>query len=556
MESNYYEKYIKYKQKYIELQKELDNMHIGGGKKPTQSPSPQVIQKQSSVKSSIPNTIPGALAQSSHGTSQIRVIAPQRPAITSGPVPMVVSSSGPSVPPVPPVPVVQPVPVAIAPVADPIGAIKESLDSATHYPNLPAGLPTSNTLNVYKITLDTIDKLQKMILEPYNEFGYLVDQPNITSKLVVFYKLTYIKYQDAHQTIVDNKVESIIPYYVSDGQTNKFRAGMLFPFICINEATENSTCPVGLPGPHLRGFPGPHVRGLLYKYKVTKNMNMRNFMNWVARKLYYHIVPPEPHGLPDPPRPLAQLLQEPMRGWLLEYYGSLYSGHSPNGGDLQTVLPRIENLLDFLISVYSDRIMHFEPGNIFHVDHSPNYVQSLFNNSFVPPPQSSVKENDNYNYSHDYSLLPAMSPNERYFRPYVRLKLRDLFFDMAHHFVSTGLINVEQCPLTIKRININQLDDIINICNIPDSVNPSLNINFENYKIVSQNLYDIFWDKFRNLKKLIESKPDPSINPIDINNLIWMTKFEPVQIPSPINTYNNGNLEHFISTWNAQCRKR
>ena len=76
--------------------------------------------------------------------------------------------------------------------------------------------------------------------------------------MVIIYQLKMVK--ESKETTVN------IPYYISDGQTNRLRANLIFPFICFNEADPTrNVCP----------YSNTRPWGLLYKYSAVENLQFR-----------------------------------------------------------------------------------------------------------------------------------------------------------------------------------------------------------------------------------------------------------------------------------------
>ena len=402
-----------------------------------------------------------------------------------------------------------------------INQIEKNLNLAKESPNLPPNAHVSQHLHVYKITCDHSG--ESIILEPYDEYAYFVDEPNFTSKIIVFYKLKHISRQKT--------IEAIIPYYVSDGQTNKFRAGMLFPFICINEQTNNSSCP------KLTSESG--TAGLLYKYATMQNINVSHFAKWIADEIWIlrqTIVPTS-----DP-----ELIKR------LDIYISELALIERTTADLPSVLPRIDNLLDFLISIYSDRLFYYDTDThiIKHVSHMANYNEVVYNNSFVPPPMGR-KEIDNYNYDYDYTKSKKINTfMDIQIRPPVRILLRRLFFDMADHLKSTNLINIERRRLTLKSISLEKLNKTINVCITGNVINPDSEINYEQYVHISNNLYNLFWNKCANIMQNLESNTNRT--DADEKNYNFLESF--VRIKTK-NKHKTATLSGNILGWAAKCSK-
>lgn len=54
-------------------------------------------------------------------------------------------------------------------------------------------------------------------------------------------------YQLTHEFPDKTRVETIIPYYMSDGKTNRLYADMLYPFMCFNSTQKDPpVCPISM----------------------------------------------------------------------------------------------------------------------------------------------------------------------------------------------------------------------------------------------------------------------------------------------------------------------
>ena len=91
-------------------------------------------------------------------------------------------------------------------------------------------------MNFNKITIHSETK-GTIIITP--EKFYKV--PESTVCYVVIYSL---KFKDRNPEIPE--IESKIPYYISDGGTNKLRANMLYPFMCYSNMNEVENCPFNI----------------------------------------------------------------------------------------------------------------------------------------------------------------------------------------------------------------------------------------------------------------------------------------------------------------------
>jgi hypothetical protein len=139
---------------------------------------------------------------------------------------------------------------------------------------------------------------------------------------VIIYKLKMLNKTTSKKNV------SIVPYYVSDGSTNGLRANLIFPFVCFNERNiSNIICPYNSDPK----FP----LGLLYKYSVVKNLNLK-------------------------------------------------SPSISSSTGLDSVLPRIQNLLDFIIClVFSNKL---DRNLIIHdlLSFRPFLVKRSYNFNLIP----------------------------------------------------------------------------------------------------------------------------------------------------------------------------
>ena len=70
------------------------------------------------------------------------------------------------------------------------------------------------------------------------------------------------------------QITSLIPYYISGGDTNGYNCDLLLPFICVNDLTKQDPrmpqiekyCPVAKTGRFI-------AHGAYYKYNVANNLN-------------------------------------------------------------------------------------------------------------------------------------------------------------------------------------------------------------------------------------------------------------------------------------------
>ena len=112
-------------------------------------------------------------------------------------------------------------------------------------------------MNLSKITIHS-DTNGTIIMTPAN--FYKISDHDV--KYVVIYNLKFIN--------GDQEIESQIPYYISNGATNKLRANMLYPFMCYSSINEVEHCPYN----ESRRTRGNPYTGLLLKYIIGANINI------------------------------------------------------------------------------------------------------------------------------------------------------------------------------------------------------------------------------------------------------------------------------------------
>jgi hypothetical protein len=179
---------------------------------------------------------------------------------------------------------------------------------------------------------DTSRMIQMVPIQFYNvEFSV---------RYVVLYKLSV-----AHKNEKDiaKNMESIIPYYISNGQTNKLRANMLFPFMCYSDWNNQGICPFyAEESDKKRKKSGKSllVKYLInpnYKYSKLEEIVLHNFLNKEG-----------PENIENKHKQYKELITKSI---------NLSRG-------LPSILPRIRNLLDFVICVINDSIIQFNPQEV------------------------------------------------------------------------------------------------------------------------------------------------------------------------------------------------
>jgi len=147
---------------------------------------------------------------------------------------------------------------------------------------------------------------------------FIVHDNGLRDNHVIMYRLIYKKSGDNRHII-----EANIPYYISDGHTNGFRANMLYPFICFSLLDDDS-CP----------YAPQYTNGLLLKYEIATNVNTNELQRYVNERYSEKVRTPT----------LAKIKDDSNSGT---------SGVS-------SVLGRIKNIIDYIISMCSTTILNVD----------------------------------------------------------------------------------------------------------------------------------------------------------------------------------------------------
>lgn len=173
-----------------------------------------------------------------------------------------------------------------------------------------------------EIELDnTKYNINKIILNPIKAY-YLTD---------VYYKIVLYKIEIIFTSGKHKPLDAIIPYYVSDGHTNKLRANILYPFLSINYIPSGQNGIIN-EAPYITeetkksGKVKYADKDLLFKLAICNNMGM----NEINSKF-------------------LETLKDEYYDNNHKFYREFVEEHKTTG--LITVLKRLDNFLDFLIAI-------------------------------------------------------------------------------------------------------------------------------------------------------------------------------------------------------------
>jgi hypothetical protein len=184
----------------------------------------------------------------------------------------------------------------------------------------------------------------------FSFFSFSIDNENVEIRLtpIEFFNVEYtLRYVCMYRmSMIDKKdplktQESIIPYYISNGQTNRLRANMIYPFMCYSDWTNQGVCPFFEDNAHKTQFKNRDA--LLLKYTIGPNFNFTKLENQVIDNFI------EKDGIEseDKRRKMYQVLET--------HSNSLSRG-------LPSVLPRLRNFMDFVLCILNENIIHFNPA--------------------------------------------------------------------------------------------------------------------------------------------------------------------------------------------------
>jgi hypothetical protein len=222
-------------------------------------------------------------------------------------------------------------------------------------------------------------------------------------------------------------IKSVIPYYVSDGQTNRLNADLLLPFMCFTDRVNDPPiCPHSINNPrkssNLSDF------GLI-KYSITTNMDIERIEN----SLY--------DTYPD----------------LMEFNEFKNISRNPSRG-LMSIFIRFKNVLDFIICCSSKKLLSYHPS-----------FSDVQLNDFVPSGDSLI-----------YDTLRKLHLEQKY-----RRHILNMFHEMISKLTETRLVSYTDITLPIVKKTYDEFNSVINVCGEQERAQSNLN----KYKHISHALY-------------------------------------------------------------------
>ena len=296
----------------------------------------------------------------------------------------------------------------------------------------------------------------------YENFQYRFDPiksmfvyyPN--SYIIIVYKLQMI---DHTGNIL---LSANIPYYISDGATNDLRANLIFPFVCFSSQYQQNKCPFS------RSYPN---EGVLLKYLPGKNLklDLRQDEKWERMRS------PPGHNIGGNYIPTHDEFQQYLAEAKArdEAEDAEYRARIPSMAvGLHSVLPRIENLIDFVLCIlFSDRLESsiiindlpsFRPfkASEKHWNYNSNIIQ--------------IQNNNQENYDKDQLRKKILEYLLKYKKSLLQL-------------IDINILNIVPCYVIIENINIYDFNAIFGPCG-----NRNVQENYRKYIEISKSFLGSF----------------------------------------------------------------
>jgi hypothetical protein len=351
-------------------------------------------------------------------------------------------------------------------------------------------------MNFNKITIQS-ESNGTVIITPEN--FYKIPESEIC--YVVMYSLKFI---NSNPEIPE--IESKIPYYISNGTTNKLRANMLYPFMCYSHIDEIVNCPFdwGRYNPSVSRIP------LLLKYNIFSNIDIDRIEQDLL-STFLGIYP----DLSEENR----LLREKV----------IIQKKQP-ANDLISVLERITNLLDFIICITNDVISKF--------NYETEQV-AIDNGKYRPLSIEQKRVNDYtdlsiYGEETTYNIGRKVDDSSSSFNNHFRLVILTILNKYYKLFVDNNIINIETIQLHPEIISMRIFNRIVNLCN-----KESAQRNILHYKLVSKQIVTIITENLDRIHTI------PEQNRSLLRSIILHTDR---------NEINNDELYNkLLNNWNGIC---
>ena len=343
-----------------------------------------------------------------------------------------------------------------------------------------------------KITIVDDDGYE-YIIEPFRMYNIFTKR--ILYKIVVMYRLKIV-YIDTEQIVLS----CVIPYYISDGWTNHFRANMLYPFYCFNNIKSKTTPKTS-----------ENIEHTLIKINLVKNINMNDFNNHLLLKTKDRIKLENPD------------ITEEALDTLIE---NIKTKSEKETIDILSVLKRMKNLLNFLIGVNVELII------------GDNYdEQNYRNNIYQPNKINSIERYTGINSNRKYPNDQEITYEDNIFRRELHRSLRHQITSLQRlEFYTLEKIILEENEC--HDIQIQDFNNYLKICE-DNEITTKTRTNYINYIIFSRAIYNIFLNKIKTKLELsTEGSPD----------YIFLEAYRTFFI-----SFEEYTLDNDLKLWEATC---
>ena len=324
-------------------------------------------------------------------------------------------------------------------------------------------------MNFYSIEIK--HNQDKITLKPIKCFRISDDY----NRIVLTYEITY-----ELGFIIRHK--SFINYYLSDGNTNKLRANMLYPIMCYHQLDDTSCIKAN--------YPYSQNYKLIVKIGGIKNIYLGKINEEMLSEIKYKIHHEKHKSLDDSDKLILDYLRI--------YKSTIYPikdidktkfNYLPEASiGLISVVSRIENLLDLIIALYSEPLI-----NLKSIEHyKPIPVQYYINHNIDPS-----------DFTKTFKNLGLKDDIITGFDEYIDENLRESLLNKLNNIikllVNTKLFNVNTIILESETITKKIFNDkYAQICK-DNEINLSKKKNFKNYFIISKKLLEIMSKKMNNI---------------------------------------------------------
>jgi hypothetical protein len=323
-----------------------------------------------------------------------------------------------------------------------------------------------STISLYEFIIDSDDMIINLI--PTRCYDIVDDK-----SYIIFYRIIL------RNKLTDEIIEEAeIPYYMSDGNTNKLRAGLLFPFISFNYCKEknikyeypNSMCT------------SSYSNRLKFKHELLYNLNFDIYQNTKLTENYTNLLA------------------------LIKSSVLIRSSSIPSyDEDLLSVLPRIGNFLDFIIGAYNKIIMEEFKNDL------DTYSSEIKLNNFsfckkYQPLINTIITSDIYNITKENDI--DIDKHNEY-----RYRLLNLIYYLMSNFIDYNFLTVIPTNINIQTSSKDQYrKEIYPLCentytsisytSTSDRPDLSISRSLHTYVKISTHLHNIMKEKFKNLREV------------------------------------------------------